>query len=98
MLHVDDGGFATLFVNGQPVRRRINRRQDFPQAWVMNGAVYAFRPDVLFGASPSLYGDRVVAYPMPIERSISIDTPEDWEAAEHALAHQPQDHHHHHHE
>ena len=98
MLHVDDGGFATLFVNGQPVRRRINRRQDLPQAWVMNGAVYAFRPDVLFGASPSLYGDRVVAYPMPIERSISIDTPEDWEAAEHALAHQPQDHHHHHHE
>jgi len=98
MLHVDDGGFATLFVNGQPVRRRINRRQDLPKAFVMNGAVYAFRPDVLFGASPSLYGDRVVAYPMPIERSISIDTPEDWEAAEHALAHQPQDHHHHHHE
>ena len=98
MLHVDDGGFATLFVNGQPVRRRINRRQDLPQAWVMNGAVYAFRPDVLFGASPSLYGDRVVAYPMPLERSISIDSHEDWEAAEHALAHQPQDHHHHHHE
>jgi N-acylneuraminate cytidylyltransferase len=98
MLHVDDGGFATLFVNGQPVRRRINRRQDLPQAWLMNGAVYACRPDVLFGASPSLYGDRVVAYPMPIERSISIDNPEDWQAAEHALAHQPQDHHHHHHD
>jgi hypothetical protein len=35
---------------------------------------------------------------MPIERSISIDNPEDWQAAEHALAHQPQDHHHHHHD
>ena len=37
----------------------------------MNGAVYACRTDVLFAAEPSLYGDRVVAYPMPVERSIS---------------------------
>jgi len=98
MLSVDDGGFARLFVTGQPVRNRINRRQDLPRAYVMNGAVYAFRTEVLFGDAPSLYGDRVVAYPMPAERSISIDDAEDWEAAEHALAHQPHDHHHHHHE
>jgi CMP-N,N'-diacetyllegionaminic acid synthase len=98
MLRVDEAGFAKLFVTGEPVRNRINRRQDLPKAFLMNGAVYAFRTEVLFGDSPSLYGDRVVAYPMPIERSISIDTAEDWEAAEHALAHQPHDHHHHHHE
>jgi CMP-N,N'-diacetyllegionaminic acid synthase len=98
MLHVDENGLAKLFVTGEPVRNRINRRQDLPKAFVMNGAVYAFRPEVLFAASPSLYGDRVVAYPMPAERSISIDGPEDWEAAEHALAHQPHDHHHHHQE
>ena len=30
MLNVDAQGFATLFVTGQPVRRRINRRQDMP--------------------------------------------------------------------
>jgi CMP-N,N'-diacetyllegionaminic acid synthase len=96
MLHVDDGGFATLFVDGQPVRRRINRRQDLPQAWVMNGAVYACRTEVLSAAEPSLYGDRVVAYPMPAERSISIDTLEDWAEAERALESQPHDHHHHH--
>ena len=41
---------------------------------------------VLFAAEPSLYGDRVVAYPMPAERSISIDDLEDWAAAERALA------------
>lgn len=98
MLRVDDGGFANLFVTGEPVRNRINRRQDMPRAWVMNGAIYAFRTRVLFGAPPSLYGDRVVAYPMPAERSISIDDHDDWAAAEHALAHQPHDHHHHHHE
>jgi len=97
MLKVGDDGMAKLFVTGEPVRNRINRRQDLPKAFVMNGAVYACRTNVLFAATPSLYGDRVVAYPMPIERSISIDTPEDWAEAERQLANQPQDHHHHHH-
>ena len=98
MLRVDDSGHAVLFATGQPVRTRINRRQDLPRAWVMNGAIYACRTEVLFAAQPSLYGDRVVAYPMPAERSISIDTPDDWAEAERALERQPHDHHHHHHE
>lgn len=96
MLHVDGSGFATLFVSGQPVKRRINRRQDLPQAWVMNGAIYACRTEILFAAEPSMYGDRVVAYPMPPERSISIDDLEDWAAAERAIAMRPPDHHHDH--
>ena len=96
MLKVDDHGLAKLFATGEPVRNRINRRQDLPKAWVMNGAIYACRTEVLFGAQPSLYGDRVVAYPMPPERSISIDDLEDWEAAERAIAKLPPDHHHDH--
>src|SRR5689334_142912 len=56
MLKVDADGSAKLFVTGEPVRNRINRRQDLPKAWVMNGAVYACRTDVLLGANPSLYG------------------------------------------
>lgn len=95
MLKVDDQGFARLFATGEPVRNRINRRQDLPKAWVMNGAIYACRTDVLFAAEPSLYGDRVVAYPMPAERSISIDDLEDWAAAERAIAKRPPDHHDH---
>ncbi len=85
-LRLDDQGHAVLFVSGDPVRNRINRRQDLPPAWVMNGAIYACRTRVLFAAEPSLYGDRVVAYRMPAERSISIDDLEDWHAAERALA------------
>lgn len=96
MLSVGADGMAKLFVTGEPVRKRINRRQDLPQAFVMNGAIYACRTAVLFDAEPSLYGNRVVAYPMPLERSISIDTPDDWEEAERQLANQPKDHHHHH--
>jgi CMP-N-acetylneuraminic acid synthetase len=85
-LRLDEAGHAVLFVSGEPVRKRINRRQDLPQAWVMNGAIYACRTRVLFDAEPSLYGNRVVAYRMPAERSISIDDLEDWAAAERALA------------
>ena len=96
MLRVDDQNFATLFAGGEPVRKRINRRQDMPKAWVMNGAIYACRTSVLFDAEPSLYGDRVVAFPMPAERSISIDDLDDWDAAERALANRPPEHHHHH--
>ena len=94
MLKVDDHGFAKLFATGEPVRKRINRRQDLPKAWVMNGAIYACRAAVLFAAEPSLYGDRVVAYPMPAERSISIDDLDDWAAAERAIEKRPPDHHH----
>jgi CMP-N,N'-diacetyllegionaminic acid synthase len=91
-LRVDGAGNAVLFVSGEPVRKRINRRQDLPPAWVMNGAIYVCRTRVLFDAEPSLYGNRVVAYRMPAERSISIDDLEDWAAAERALASQQQPH------
>ena len=87
-LRLDEAGNAVLFVSGEPVRKRINRRQDLPQAWVMNGAIYACRTRVLFAAEPSLYGNRVVAYRMPAARSISIDDLEDWAAAERALTKQ----------
>jgi CMP-N-acetylneuraminic acid synthetase len=88
-LRLDADGFAVLFATGQPVRQRINRRQDLPEAWLMNGAIYACLTGLLAGSAPSLYGDRVVAYRMPAERSISIDDLDDWAAAERALIPDP---------
>jgi CMP-N-acetylneuraminic acid synthetase len=84
-LRIDGNGFASLFVSGEPVRRRINRRQDMPDAWTMNGAIYLFRTSVLRAAEPSLYGDRTAAYVMPAEYGISIDSLDDWKHAEQAL-------------
>ena len=84
-LRLDAEGFAVLFATGEPVRKRINRRQDLAEAWVMNGAIYACRTGLLSGPEPTLYGDRVVAYRMPPDRSISIDDLDDWAAAERAL-------------
>jgi CMP-N-acetylneuraminic acid synthetase len=86
VLRVDDSGAAVLFVTGEPVRHRINRRQDLPAAWVMNGAIYLCRTGVLFAGSPSLYGDRVVVYRMPADRGLSIDDARDWDEAERQLA------------
>lgn len=85
-LRVAPSGDAVLFVTGSPVRRRINRRQDFPPAAVMNGAIYVFLPHLLFDSDPSLYGDRTVAYPQPEPYGLSIDEPEDWVEAERVLA------------
>jgi CMP-N,N'-diacetyllegionaminic acid synthase len=86
-LRVDDTAHASLFVTGEPVRRRINRRQELPPAWVFNGAIYLFRTHtVLNAAEPSLYGNRVVTLSMPDRYSVSIDGLEDWAVAERALA------------
>lgn len=85
MLRLDDRGRAVLFVTGELVRRRINRRQDQPEAFTMNGAVYAFRTHVLTAAEPSLYGDSTLALRMNDPAGISIDTLDDWSEAEKAL-------------
>jgi len=84
-LRIDEHGYASLFVTGEPVRRRINRRQDMPAAWTMNGAIYLFRTSVLDGAEPSLYGSRTAAYVMAPELGISIDSLDDWTHAERTL-------------
>lgn len=85
MLRVDERGRAALFVSGEPVHRRMNRRQDMPDAWVMNGALYVFRTRVLSAPEPSLYGDVTLAMPLPDPYGLSIDTPEDWLNAEKAI-------------
>jgi CMP-N,N'-diacetyllegionaminic acid synthase len=86
VVSIDDDGWARLFVDGEPVKRRPRRRQDMPTAWVLNGAIYLFRTPVLFDpVEPSLYGDKVAAYTMSPPYGLNIDDPEDWTAAERAL-------------
>jgi CMP-N,N'-diacetyllegionaminic acid synthase len=83
---IDDRGWARLFIGQQPVRRRPVRRQDMPPAWVINGAIYLFRPSLLLDAAePSLYGDKVAAYAMPHPYGLNLDEPEDWVLAERLL-------------
>jgi CMP-N,N'-diacetyllegionaminic acid synthase len=65
------------------------RRQDLPAAWCLNGAIYAAEIPWL-RAQRSFISPRTLAYPMPAERSIDIDTPADLRAAEELLRPQQQ--------
>jgi CMP-N,N'-diacetyllegionaminic acid synthase len=86
-LAVDDDGWARLFVGDRPVKQRPVRRQDLPAVYVFNGAIYLFRAALLDDpVDPSLYGDRVAAYPMPHPYGHNIDDPGDWALAERHLA------------
>jgi CMP-N-acetylneuraminic acid synthetase len=68
-----------------PEGERVTRRQDARPAYSRDGTVYAFRRDTLerFG---SIYGDDCRPIVIDAGDSLSIDTAEDWAAAERALA------------
>lgn len=73
----DDG--SLYLSTGEP--EPISRRQNIPPAYRRNGAVYLSRRDVVM-QQDSLYGKRVMGVLMPEDRSIDIDTLEDWDRAE----------------
>jgi CMP-N,N'-diacetyllegionaminic acid synthase len=60
-------------------------RQQLAPAYVLNGAIYLIRRDVLLERR-SLYADRTCAYVMPIERSLDIDSPWDLHIADLVLS------------
>lgn len=61
------------------------RRQDFPPAWRLNGAVYAARVSHL-EMNRSFISRETVGYVMPSERSLDIDTLEDLALADQQLS------------
>jgi CMP-N-acetylneuraminic acid synthetase len=61
------------------------RRQDFPPAYMLNGALYLNRPASL-RATGTFRPPGTLAYIMPVERSVDLDTLVDWELAELLLA------------
>jgi N-acylneuraminate cytidylyltransferase len=56
----------------------VTRRQDLPAIYVLNGAIYIAQIDWL-RANKSFVGVQTVAYLMPKERSLDIDTAQDFE-------------------
>ena len=82
----DENSLGKLFV-GEPIRKRIPRRQSFPQKTYSNsGTLYMFKTELLFdNEEPNFYGDRVAIYPVDEKYCINIDEPRDWELAEKAM-------------
>ena len=68
----DDGTMSPVMPGGT----LVDRRQELPPTYELNGAVYVARTE-RFRRSESFIGEGTLAYVMPEERSHEIDTPLD---------------------
>lgn len=77
----EDGRLAPYCTpaNGIPAQR-----QRLPDAWCLNGAVYAARIPWFLRAK-TFFGAQTIAQPMPVERSVDIDTEAQLERVEQLL-------------
>ncbi len=73
MKRVTEDGRLTDFL---PAEQIPSRRQELPQIYALNGAIYLSDTRVLLERQ-TFYTDRTYAYVMPPERSLDIDSP--WE-------------------
>lgn len=64
--------------NGVPISQRKTRRQNFEEAWVPTGSIYAFKVSNL--KKGSLYGEKTLI--LETEGTININDQSDWLAAE----------------
>ncbi|MBC7905480.1 MAG: acylneuraminate cytidylyltransferase family protein [Rhodospirillaceae bacterium] len=64
-----------------PAAAQAKRRQELPQAYALNGAVYVARRDWIAGRS-SFLSDSTLCHVMPRERSVDVDTEMDMIIAE----------------
>jgi len=78
---IEDGRLRPFLPEGAGV----TRRQDARPAWVRDGTVYAFRTAAL-RRTGTIYGDDCRPLVIDAAESLSIDTAEDWAAAERAIA------------
>ncbi len=60
---------------------RPTRRQDLPEVFVLNGAIYVVRPEG-FGDRDALVDSQTIGYVMPSQRSVDIDCELDLMVAE----------------
>ena len=83
--YVDDGNSGLKLVDGST--EPVSRRQDLPASYHREGSIYLARVDSI-RRNRSLYGSKVVGFPVDPDRSVNIDTKEDWQRAEALLANQ----------
>lgn len=77
---------ALKLINGDPIYKRIPRRQDRPTNYWTSGLIFLFRTDLLFDkTNPNFYGERTIPHIIEQKYVVDIDTAEDWPIAEEAL-------------
>lgn len=75
---VTDEGRLEDFI---PTPKGLERRQDLPPAYMVNGAIYIVKPRIII-EEKTLYTQKTYAYIMLAEHSIDIDKPSDMHMAE----------------
>jgi CMP-N,N'-diacetyllegionaminic acid synthase len=85
MVELNSDGTAAL--SKQPPAR-VERRQDGPVVFELNGAIYVWRRDALLDAPAVFYPDTMI-YEMPHERSVDIDSAIDFAVAEFLIGRSP---------
>ncbi len=84
MFREQKDGYAALFT-GEALSDYIPRRQLLPKAYVKGTAIYMFKPENIFAARPSAYGEKIKLYVVDSKYGIDIDELRDWPKAEEAL-------------
>ncbi|MEK7067231.1 MAG: acylneuraminate cytidylyltransferase family protein [Patescibacteria group bacterium] len=85
-MKIDKNGWLTLW-SGRPVRKRISRRQDLPNAFWNTCALYLFKTKFLFDQKESnFFGKNVKPYIMDKKYALDINTMDDWRMAEKVVA------------
>jgi CMP-N,N'-diacetyllegionaminic acid synthase len=80
VMRIEEGRLVPFLPEGT----RITRRQDTRPAFVRDGTAYVFWARTL-REMRSIYGEHCHPLVIPAHESITIDTPDDWEAAERKL-------------
>ena len=75
LVELDEQGIVHL---SKTLDRPIERRQDSPRCFDMNGSIYVWQRDA-FLKNPIIFYDDTLLFEMPPERSIDIDTELDFE-------------------
>lgn len=85
-MRVDALGVLKL-INGDPIYKRVARRQDLLKEYWSIGSIFLFKTSLLFDPqNPNFYGEKTAPYAIDKKYVVDINIPEDWLAAEAALA------------
>ena len=79
LVEVNEQGVAHL---SKKLPRPIERRQDAPKCYDMNGSIYVWRREALLGDGAGVFLADTALFEMPDERSIDIDAEIDFALVE----------------
>ena len=82
---LDKDGYLRL-TTGEPIYKRVARRQEVVPNYYSAGIIYLFKTDLIFDkTNPNMYGDKVLPYVVEDKFAVDINTPEEWQEAEEVM-------------